>query len=53
METLDRELDYERIHAGMEKPAFLFDGRVYLDTELLRRIGFNVYSIGRPDPSSP
>lgn len=44
-----RELDYERIHAGMAKPAFVFDGRNLLDAERLHAIGFNVYSIGRPD----
>jgi len=46
-----RELDYERIHAEMQKPAFLFDGRNLLDPERLHAIGFNVYSIGRPDLS--
>ena len=45
------DLDYERIYAGMERPAFLFDGRNHLDPEKLYRIGFNVYSIGRPDRS--
>ncbi len=44
-----RGLDYSRIHAGMERPAFLFDGRNLLDPEELHRIGFNVYPIGRPD----
>jgi UDPglucose 6-dehydrogenase len=44
-------LDYARIHADMEKPAFLFDGRNLLDPDELFRIGFNVYSIGRPDRS--
>jgi UDPglucose 6-dehydrogenase len=44
-------LDYERIYAGMERPAFLFDGRNHLDREKLYRIGFNVYSIGRSDRS--
>jgi UDPglucose 6-dehydrogenase len=42
-------LDWERIYASMERPAFLFDGRNHLDAEKLYRIGFNVYSIGRPD----
>jgi UDPglucose 6-dehydrogenase len=46
-----RELDYERIYAGMERPAFLFDGRNHLDPEKLYQIGFNVYSIGRPQRS--
>jgi UDPglucose 6-dehydrogenase len=47
-----QELDYERIYAEMEKPAFFFDGRNHLDPEKLHRIGFNVYSIGRPDLSA-
>jgi UDPglucose 6-dehydrogenase len=46
-----RELDYERLYAGMQKPAFIFDGRNLLDPERLHAIGFNVYSIGRPDLS--
>jgi UDPglucose 6-dehydrogenase len=45
------DLDYERIYADMHRPAFLFDGRNLLDPEKLYRIGFNVYSIGRPDRS--
>ena len=47
-----QDLDYERLYAGMERPAFLFDGRNHLDPEKLYRIGFNVYSIGRPDLTS-
>jgi UDPglucose 6-dehydrogenase len=42
-----RELDFERIYADMEKPAFIFDGRNILPTEQLFEIGFNVYPIGR------
>ena len=44
-------LDYERIYAGMERPAFLFDGRNHINPEKLYEIGFNVYSIGRPERS--
>jgi UDPglucose 6-dehydrogenase len=33
----------------MEKPAFLFDGRNHLDHQALFDLGFNVYSIGKPD----
>jgi UDPglucose 6-dehydrogenase len=36
----------------MERPAFLFDGRNLLDPDKLHRIGFNAYSIGRPDRSA-
>jgi UDPglucose 6-dehydrogenase len=41
-------LDYERIYARMERPAFFFDGRNLIDPEKLHRIGFNAYPVGRP-----
>lgn len=41
-------LDYERIYAGMVKPAFIFDGRNILDHTHLFEIGFNVYAVGQP-----
>lgn len=44
-----RDLDYRRLYESMEKPAFLFDGRNHLDDDALFDIGFNVYSVGRPD----
>jgi UDPglucose 6-dehydrogenase len=47
------ELDYEAIHAGMIKPAFLFDGRNILDHEKLFDIGFNVHAIGKPPRTQP
>jgi UDPglucose 6-dehydrogenase len=31
----------------MNKPAFVFDGRLLVDAEKLRAIGFNVKTIGR------
>ena len=43
-----RDLDYERLFAAMEKPAFIFDGRNLLDAGRLFEIGFNVYPLGRP-----
>ena len=46
-----RELDYRRLYASMEKPAFLFDGRNILDVDALYDIGFSVYPIGRPGKS--
>jgi UDPglucose 6-dehydrogenase len=46
-----RDLDYERIHAAMHKPAFMFDGRNLLDAERLHAMGFNFYPIGRRDLS--
>jgi UDPglucose 6-dehydrogenase len=43
-----RTLDYGRIHAGMPKPAFLFDGRNIVDLAALRKIGFRAFGIGKP-----
>jgi UDPglucose 6-dehydrogenase len=46
-----KDLDYKRIYDGMQKPAFMFDGRNMVDPVKLREIGFIVYSVGRPlDP---
>jgi len=42
--------DYEKIYKNMAKPAFIFDGRNILDHDALRKIGFEVHGIGRPDP---
>jgi UDPglucose 6-dehydrogenase len=39
--------DYCKIFQNMEKPAFIFDGRNFLNHEKLKKIGFNVYSIGK------
>jgi UDPglucose 6-dehydrogenase len=41
-----RDLDYARILATMEQPAFLFDGRNCLDHDALFALGFNVHPIG-------
>ena len=41
------KLDYKKIFDKMEKPAFIFDGRNYLDHKALFDIGFNVYSVGK------
>jgi UDPglucose 6-dehydrogenase len=43
-------LDYKRIYASMEKPAYLFDGRNILTQKDVASIGFTVFSIGR-EPS--
>jgi UDPglucose 6-dehydrogenase len=40
-------LDYERIFAGMQQPAFIFDGRNILDLPKLRAIGFRASGIGK------
>ena len=42
--------DYEKIYKSMAKPAFIFDGRNLLDHDKLRKIGFEVHAIGKPDP---
>ncbi|KAI8973786.1 UDP-glucose/GDP-mannose dehydrogenase family, NAD binding domain-containing protein [Mycotypha africana] len=42
-----KSLDYERIYKDMQKPAFLFDGRLILDAPKLREIGFKVHVIGK------
>ncbi len=42
-----RHLDYTRILASMEQPAFLFDGRNILDHQRLFELGFNVFPIGK------
>jgi UDPglucose 6-dehydrogenase len=45
---LYRGLDYARIYAAMEKPAFIFDGRGILDVAVLRELGIHLYAIGKP-----
>lgn len=44
-----KELDYERIHKKMLKPAFIFDGRRVLDGlhSELQTIGFQIETIGK------
>mmetsp|Transcript_25250 Transcript_25250/g.69605 ORF Transcript_25250/g.69605 Transcript_25250/m.69605 type:complete len:481 (+) Transcript_25250:257-1699(+) len=42
--------DYQKIYDNMQKPAFLFDGRLHLNHKELRDIGFEVHAIGKPDP---
>lgn len=43
-----KTIDYKKIFDSMEKPAFVFDGRNVLDVDKLKKIGFIVYSIGKP-----
>jgi len=42
-----RDIDWEAVYASMNKPAFVFDGRLLVDAEKLRKIGFKVKTIGR------
>ncbi len=43
-----KELDYKKIYAEMERPAFIFDGRNVLDHKALFDTGFNVFPLGQP-----
>ncbi|KAJ1287388.1 hypothetical protein BS78_02G006500 [Paspalum vaginatum] len=43
-----RALDYRRVFDGMQRPAFVFDGRNVVDVGKLREIGFVVYAVGKP-----
>jgi len=37
-----KDIDWEEVYAGMNKPAFVFDGRLLVDSEKLTKIGFKV-----------
>ena len=39
--------DWKKIYDSMLKPAFIFDGRSILNVQVLEKIGFKVYSIGK------
>ncbi|WP_405369176.1 nucleotide sugar dehydrogenase [Nonlabens sp. Asnod2-A12] len=41
------QYDWKQIYEHMLKPAFLFDGRMLLDHEKMKQIGFDVYTIGK------
>ncbi|KAF9359024.1 UDP-glucose 6-dehydrogenase 1 [Mortierella sp. AD094] len=41
------QMDYQKIFDSMQKPAFIFDGRLILDAPKLRDIGFRVETIGK------
>ena len=36
------EIEWEEVYKGMNKPAFVFDGRLLVDAEKLTKIGFKV-----------
>jgi UDPglucose 6-dehydrogenase len=42
-----KTLDYAKIYAAMQKPAFAFDGRNILDLAALRKIGFRASGVGK------
>lgn len=37
-----RDIDWNEVYRNMKKPAFVFDGRILLDADKLRNIGFKV-----------
>jgi UDPglucose 6-dehydrogenase len=39
--------NWQAIYEKMYKPAFVFDGRNILDRQLLKEIGFEIYTIGK------
>ena len=41
-----QDIDWQQVYRAMRKPAFLFDGRNFLDHKKLFDIGFHVYAIG-------
>ncbi|OII72581.1 uncharacterized protein cubi_03317 [Cryptosporidium ubiquitum] len=43
-----KDINFQQAFNNMEKPAFIFDGRNFLQHHQLFEIGFNVFSIGRP-----
>jgi UDPglucose 6-dehydrogenase len=42
-----QQIDWNSVYEKMSKPAFVFDGRLLVDAESLRKIGFKVATIGR------
>ena len=42
-----KTLDYSAAYKVMQKPAFVFDGRLILDHAHLSKIGFTVHAIGK------
>ena len=42
-----KTLDWAAVFNQVYKPAFLFDGRLILDTAALTKIGFDVFCIGK------
>lgn len=42
-----KSIDYNMVYNQMEKPAFLFDGRIVTNVDELRQIGFRAYCIGK------
>lgn len=45
-------MNYDNFYKRMQKPAFIFDGRNFLNHEKLKKIGFRVKAVGKPTPLS-
>lgn len=45
-----KEIDWTTVYSQMSKPAFVFDGRMILDAEALRNIGFTVRVLSHSGP---
>ncbi|KAG8911777.1 UDP-glucose 6-dehydrogenase 1 [Tulasnella sp. 408] len=43
----NQQIDWNTVYDKMSKPAFVFDGRLLVDADSLRKIGFKVTTIGR------
>ena len=43
-----KTIDWQAVYDGMSKPAFVFDGRLLLDVDSLKKIGFKVGEISLP-----
>jgi UDPglucose 6-dehydrogenase len=41
------QMNYRKVYEGMNKPAYLFDGRLIVDEKQLKEIGFKVEVIGK------
>jgi UDPglucose 6-dehydrogenase len=47
-----RELNWNRVGSLMARP-LIIDGRNLLDSSAMRQLGFEIYSVGRPDSGVP
>jgi len=45
-----KTLDYQKIYDAMQKPAFIFDGRDVINHAEARKIGFEVWAVGKSSP---
>jgi UDPglucose 6-dehydrogenase len=48
-----KTLDYQKIYDAMQKPAFLFDGRDVVNHAEARKIGFEVWAVGKSSMPPP